>query len=427
MYDGTLTAEHLQIVDEVRADAVAAALATGPLDHDEVEAAILRVYDLLGRDRPTIQWVGSPRDQLGGQLWGQLWGQLGVQLGGPLGGQLRDQLWDQLWVQLGVQLGGQLRVQLWDQLGVQLRDRLGVQLGGQLRARLGAQLGDQLWTQLWTKLRTELGVQLGDQLWDQLAAELRDQLRDQLGDQLAAELRAQLGDQLGEQLWEQLRGQLWDQLWDQVGPWADAYWLTLREAACRVTGLDGPLVTLLRAVRAATVTTWAPYTDAVIICERPTILHVDQQGRLHADDGPALHYADGWAIWSWHGTTVPADLITPGWDPHRILNEPNLEIRRAAIERLGWPDFTDQAGLTLVATAPDPANPGCDLHLYDVPEQVYGAHVRVLVCDNATRERDGTRRTYGLTVPADIKDPVHAAAWTFNLPASTYRELARAT
>ncbi len=42
-------------------------------------------------------------------------------------------------------------------------------------------------------------------------------------------------------------------------------------------------------------------------------------------------------------------------------------------------------------------------------------------------ERDGTRRAYGLTVPADISDPVHAAAWTFNIPSSTDRELARAT
>ncbi len=339
MYDGTLTAEHLRIVDEVRAEAMAVALATGPLDHDEVEASILRVYDLLGRGRPSIHWVSSPTDQLLSQL----------------------------------------QAQPWDQLRTQLRDQLRTQLRAQLRA--------QLWTQL--------ADQLGAQLWVQLRAQLRDQL--------------------------------WDQLRDQVGPWADAYWLTLREAACRVTGLDGPLVTLLRAVRAATVTTWAPYTDAVIICERPTVLHVDQQGRLHADDGPALHYPDGWAIWSWHGTTVPENVITPGWAPRRILTEPNLEIRRAAIERLGWPEFVDQAGLTLVATTPDPGNPGCDLHLYDVPEQVYGAHVRVLVCRNATLERDGTRRAYGLTVPADISDPVHAAAWTFNIPSSTYRELARAT
>ena len=83
--DGTLTAEHLQIMDEVRAEAMEVALATGPLDHDAVEASILRVYDLLGRDRPSVQWVGSPRVHLGGQLRGQLRGQLPGQLRGPLG------------------------------------------------------------------------------------------------------------------------------------------------------------------------------------------------------------------------------------------------------------------------------------------------------------------------------------------------------
>ena len=118
MYDGTLTAEHLRIVDEVRAEAMSVALATGPLDHDEVEASILRVYDLLGRGRPAIHWVSSPTDQLLSQLQAQPWDQLGDQLAD----QLRDQLADQLRAQLGVQLGGQLWDQLWDQLGTQLWD-----------------------------------------------------------------------------------------------------------------------------------------------------------------------------------------------------------------------------------------------------------------------------------------------------------------
>ena len=114
------------------------------------------------------------------------------------------------------------------------------------------------------------------------------------------------GRDLGDQLWEQLGGQLRAQLWvqlggqirGQLGPWDDAYWLSMREAACRITGLESTLVDLLRAVRAATVTTWAPYADTVIICDRPDTRRVDPQTRLHADDGPALPYPDGCALWS---------------------------------------------------------------------------------------------------------------------------------
>jgi hypothetical protein len=50
----------------------------------------------------------------------------------------------------------------------------------------------------------------------------------------------------------------------------------------------------------------------------------------------------------------------------------------------------------------------------------------VLLCANATEERDGTRRRFGLTVPAHIGDPVEAAAWTFGLTADQYRQLEHA-
>lgn len=57
------------------------------------------------------------------------------------------------------------------------------------------------------------------------------------------------------------------------------------------------------------------------------------------------------------------------------------------------------------------------LSLYDEP-------VRVLLCTNGSVERDGTRRKFGLTIPASIDDPIHAAAWTFDWPVAAYRAAA---
>jgi hypothetical protein len=49
------------------------------------------------------------------------------------------------------------------------------------------------------------------------------------------------------------------------------------------------------------------------------------------------------------------------------------------------------------------------------------------LCANATRERDGTRRSFGLTVPAGCRTALAAAAWTFDIPEAEYTNLARAT
>jgi len=83
-----------------------------------------------------------------------------------------------------------------------------------------------------------------------------------------------------------------------------------------------------------------------------------------------------------------------------------------------------------VGAVADPGNPGQTITLYELPEQLAGMYgdepVRVLLCTNATVERDGTRHRFGLTVPAQISDPVAAAAWTFSLSPTQYRALARA-
>ena len=168
-----------------------------------------------------------------------------------------------------------------------------------------------------------------------------------------------------------------------------------------------------------------------IASDRHTIVHTESAGgalrRLHCADGPARAWADGWALWYWHGTRVPADLVETGWDTPRILREQNTEVRRCAIERLGWDQFIAAAGLQQVGdTVADPGNPGQGLALYDVPEQIYGdADVRVLLCTNGTVERDGTRRRFGLTVPADITDPIAAAAWGYGITPDLYATAAR--
>lgn len=173
---------------------------------------------------------------------------------------------------------------------------------------------------------------------------------------------------------------------------------------------------------------WWPFEDAVILTERPNVLKRDGQFRLHCEEGPALTYPDGFSLYQWHGTPVPASLIEEGWDLERIWREENTEVRRCAIERYGWPEFVQDSGLKQVGeSVPDPANHPFELSLYDVPREIYDEPVRVLLCVNATSERDGSRHRFGLTCPASISDPIAAAAWTFGLNPSDYRDLANAS
>lgn len=168
---------------------------------------------------------------------------------------------------------------------------------------------------------------------------------------------------------------------------------------------------------------WWCRRNRAVLTPRPLDVRRDAQGRLHSVDGaPALSWSDGWGVHAWHGVRVPAGLARGDWDVPRILTEPNAELRRCGIERMGWSRFVSAAGLEPVGHAvQDPGNPGQRIALYDLPERLsFGVRSRILLCSNGTADADGGRRRFGLVVPADIDDPLVAAAWTYGLDADTY-------
>lgn len=241
-------------------------------------------------------------------------------------------------------------------------------------------------------------------------------------------------------LWQSGRSSLLPALWaahESPNPRTDIWygaqcvsWVAHYDALRRLTGAalgaDQTRRFELWAAQARSCGWWWPREDVCVVSERPVAVHTEvwnETGavRSHRDDGPAMRYADGWDLFAWHGTPVPAWVITDP-RPWRIERERNVEIRRCAIEHLGWGPYIDEAGLLLVATAPDPGNPGSELRLYDMRKET-----KVLLAVNGSVERDGRRRRYGLTVPGFLTDPLAAAGWTYGLSAEQYSQLVRRT
>ena len=279
-------------------------------------------------------------------------------------------------------------------------------LGGALAAALIG-VSKSLWDQFGAQLRGQLGGQLWDQLWDQL--------RDQLGGQLGGQLRDQLGDKLRFAWWG-AHDSAWTAWWSFAERLGVDFGLLSdgMHGWCAINRSCG---------------WWWPYEGGVIMTDRPATLHLDAQGRLHSTTEMATRYRDGWGLYAIHGMRVPEDVVLhpEAITTNAIWSEDNAEVRRVMIEQMGWDRFVAAARLTAVDECPDPANPPHVLQLFDLPEQVYEQPVRLLLMTNASPERDGTRRRYGLTTPASIGSALEAAAWLAGLDQETYARLERAT
>ncbi|SIS21691.1 hypothetical protein SAMN05445060_3813 [Williamsia sterculiae] len=177
---------------------------------------------------------------------------------------------------------------------------------------------------------------------------------------------------------------------------------------------------------------WWVFDRVCVMADRPIVTETEPtpggvhgQRRLHCDDGVAIGFADGRGAYVHHGTVLPEWVIrAPTID--RINVERNVEVRRCAIERIGWAHYIRDAGLRLVDRADDPGNPGCRVELYDAPSG-WARRERILLAVNGSYERDGHRRRYGLRVPAAIASALDAAAWTYGMNAAQYACLSRRT
>ena len=385
---------------EIRDEWLACGLSTERSDRGTAEAAISELYALAGEPPPRFEWVDSPRaaidllaaDPPTAAHTGELVRAIG---------------------------GKHVAVAIAD-MSHRLRQRYGLMHGREAR-----------WFGRWDTVRLarsqlpEEALRLGAGLVDVIDVGVHDALEQTFHDAIRRPLQAALtaiGGPATQLCWY---GHL-------EAPWIAAGdirrrigFSTFSETAAHQLGLWAALV--------RSCGWWWPDQDRCIVSERPTVVHTEADpGAMHGElrthnaHGSAIEFADGWGVHVWHGTYVPAWVID---DPsiERILTERNVEIRRCAIEAIGWDAYIRGAGLDLVATAPDPGNPGCELHLYDMPRALWGGLARVLLAVNGSVERDGHRRRYGLSVPADIDDPISAAGWSYGLSGSQYAQLLRRT
>ena len=117
--------------------------------------------------------------------------------------------------------------------------------------------------------------------------------------------------------------------------WWDCLWHMNQLHGHPLFSTPNPTAFLLEAFEAG-LEAWWRQGENIHYLLRPD-LHQDSRGRFHGEAGPAIQW-DLQRVYAWHGVVIPEDLILdPGsLTAQDILNEPNLEVRRAMVEILGF-------------------------------------------------------------------------------------------
>jgi len=162
---------------------------------------------------------------------------------------------------------------------------------------------------------------------------------------------------------------------------------------------------------------WWPYEGVVFVSARPTLLGIDESGRLHSEVGAAMEFSDGYALHYWHGTAVPREWLEKkdSIDPKLALTWDNAEQRRCLAEIIGWGRVIEQLSPVVVDKHRDPMI-GTLLRV-DLPDSPGEQFLKV---------RCATGLDFVLPVPPEMKTARQAGAWTYGLTEKQYRLEGRA-
>ena len=120
---------------------------------------------------------------------------------------------------------------------------------------------------------------------------------------------------------------------------SDCHWAGYYEFYKDVFGLkpDEPVLFNILIAMTKELHWFLPYEKVCVVSDFPVAIHKNQNG-LHKNGAPALRYKDGMSVWALNGVRVsqviaetPADKL----DAQLLLKEPNIDIRREIVRKIG--------------------------------------------------------------------------------------------
>ena len=206
----------------------------------------------------------------------------------------------------------------------------------------------------------------------------------------------------------------WDYFWDGGNQYSG--WVSYFSFFRHVSKLDLPVYDKFKHYEAAAIHGGPRFMHRrfCIVSDRPTVVARDEQNRPHCETGPFIAWRDGWALYAWHGTRVPADWIEhrKTLDPKIALTDESVERRRAAAEMIGWNVILDALKPRVIEQDEDPLI-GTLLEV-DLPDAPASRFLRV---------QCGTNRIFALPVPREMKTALEANSWTFDVPQIDVKKL----
>jgi hypothetical protein len=277
----------------------------------EIQKAVGKIYDIkLNKGANIWDNIGANiRANIRANIWDNIWDNIRANI--------RANIWDNIWDNIG------------DNIWANIWANIGANIGANIRANIRANIWDNIRANIWANIGANIGANIWDNIWDNIRDNIWANIWDNIGDNIGANIRANIGDTtfsfIDTYSWCQH-----DINWIAYYKYFEKYGLLPHDKNFEIFDIWYDL---------ACSCGWCyTFEGIVFVCEKPSKLYLDEQGRLHKNSSMALEYSDGYGLWMLWGVRVPRWLAeTPEGqlNPDEILKIENAEQRMVGLRKFG--------------------------------------------------------------------------------------------
>jgi len=404
-----LTAKQEKGIKEWRDHCLAIGRDTSPVDREATMSVFNDFYKRLGYKPPRYWWCQSPFSARtiinlfkNGTI-GIIKKEIGNNIEDNLGTNIRVNIEDNIWMDFGViienniwanieaKIEGNIWDNTWANIETKIKDYISANIGANIRddiaANIRGNIVNNIWDNIQNNILSNIRANIETNIWDNIWGNIKDNIRANIGgnivDNIRANIRANIaaniGGNIGGNIGDNIRDNLWnnikdnirvnirDNLWNNIRAntkttttccWAqhDINWIAYFLYYLRYGLLvyDKNFEVIGQWFRLAQSAGWCyTFENTVFVCEKPNELHLNREGRLHKDLGPALKYSDDYCLWMLNGVRVPQWLVEKRdteIDASKIVEIDNVDVRREFIRKVGIDRIVYKLGAKTIDT-----------------------------------------------------------------------------
>ena len=150
--------------------------------------------------------------------------------------------------------------------------------------------GNSVRNSVWSIVRNSVRNSVRDSIWHSVRNSVKGSVWDSVG------------NSVGNSVWSSVSNSVWNSVcYGQH----DAHWLGFYEYFREELQLKQETEQVTGLIEAAHhIGWWIPYKDICFVSEKPCLLNLDTEGRLHSETEPAILYKDGFCLYAVHGQLI---------------------------------------------------------------------------------------------------------------------------